>query len=45
MKDDYTFAIACWSLVLGPLVIALITWNFYWLWLYVAVALIFGMAG
>jgi hypothetical protein len=43
-KVDYLFAAFCWTLVLGPVVIALATWSAWWLFLYIPVLLIFGYA-
>jgi hypothetical protein len=45
MKNEYAFVIfCCGTLVLGPLVISFITGNWWWMLLYVFIALIFGMA-
>ncbi len=43
MKHDYGFALLCWSMVLGPVIIVIATGNFWFLLLYVITALVFGL--
>lgn len=42
--DDYSFTALCWAMLLGPIAISLITWNWWWMVLYVGIGLIFGLA-
>ncbi len=42
--SDYGFALVCWSMVLGPIIIVIATGNWWYLLLYTITALVFGLA-
>jgi hypothetical protein len=44
MKDDFCFAILCWSMVLVPPITAFVKGDMWWLLLWLVPAAIFGMA-